>query len=328
MDEDKRTKKVRFSEQEPLKCRRIQIPFGTYYKRHLSIEASPEELNTLSHIIEKLKTLSIELPFLHEQTSLEFIENIKQLLTLTCMLPHQEYIIKNARHVLSTMIDDVTYYHHAIKTDNVNATIAMINLKLSEIDAIGAPLKTPHQIHDTHLKHCLNRLFIQSTPAHTRLYQFNSFRHELSQAKTSPYVAFDQLLQSLHTELLEKNTLHTSPHLAVLQHYLEQRLERIQHPLPEHLQSELDNLMNTYVEKQAISPAAHRKWFFLKTLLDQIHAHPEKTYAECYRLTEKITSLQLDHSRLSFFGQHRCYHFITELLQAEPDYDDATRFSC
>ncbi len=444
---DKSTKHVRFFEQERLHYRRVRIPLGQTYQITLSIETTPEELNTLFNIIDDMNKTTITPTVFNDDAIKQLIVHIQQLLELNCMLPHQAYIqsstrrfffhvIDNMKHVLSEQTDEIG------TLEQYDAALAMINLELSHINAVNTQairsLRTPSEPYDLNLSQLPQSLpeFIRSlnitkpgrldtwenhfrtlsisildgylakvlasiqqladdheikfvlkrikrfvkklslnhhadhilldmfstiathgnrsplrspheTYTHTLTaqmdallkpditdfnHEFSLFRRELSKAKHIPYIQLNMLLQSLHAHVLGKNKLPSSPHAAIVQHYLAQRLNRIQHPLPEHLQIRCDHLLRCYhhEDNHPVSRRENYKFHFLTTLLDTIHRYPEKTYAECIRLTEnteQLATIALNNNHntsLTFFRKHRFKDWMTELLHVEPDYESST----
>jgi hypothetical protein len=457
-----RMKKVHFSPSELLKYKRVRIPFGQENLLIRSIEATPIELDTLFHIIRELSNIDIKLTPSNEHTIKQFIEQIKQLLELNCMLAHKEYIKTSTRNVFVELIDQMPahtiqpgcpgYQYHVDELKQIDKTIKMINLGLNKINVINtcsstlslqspsqlndfgfhglphnlpafvrsidvsipghlyewgshfrnhsiqtlgtylaqvttsiqqltdnyevdaiisklkqfikklkksgytmqlemfsdvasdgnrSPLRSPQKKHENTLKYQLDELLDPDVTSFN--HDFHAFRQELSKAKDTAYIQLNMLLHALHTYLLEKNISDTSPQTKILQHYLGQCLNRIEHPLPEHLQSTLDDLLLNYddAHNNPFSRRTRYKYDFLTTLVGNITIHPEKTYAECYRLTEASSEVTIQafvaEKQWTLFGKHRFKNFIRELLLEEPDYDvnlnnlshnDAGCFSC
>tara|TARA_R110002126_G_scaffold239409_1_gene382587 strand:+ start:13476 stop:14852 length:1377 start_codon:yes stop_codon:yes gene_type:complete len=128
---------VKFSEDEPLKCRHVDIPFGPGQQLSLSIEATLEELDTLFHIITQLKRLSIRLRALSTNTIEQLIEQTQQLLTLNCMAPHQAYIHTSIRHAFFHVIHLKPSLPKTQDIESLDVKIALINLELNHIGAIN-----------------------------------------------------------------------------------------------------------------------------------------------------------------------------------------------
>ncbi|MDF1684708.1 MAG: hypothetical protein P1U36_08650 [Legionellaceae bacterium] len=439
-----RTRKVRFSEDEPLKCRHVNIPWGPDNQLSLFIEATHEELDTLQQIITQLSLPSIRLRSLPTHTIKQFIEQTKRLLELDCIKNHQENILTSIRHAFFHVLHQRPYHPNTQEIESLDVKLALINFELNQMGAINtysvltrpktpepydpslpqlpqtlpefmrsidvtmperlyaweehlstlpintlrtylekitasiqeltdedevmtilnqlnkfitflnkstyrlqhnmfkdieshgnrSPLRSPQDVCNKRLKDQLNQLM---APVHSKHDHFNHdfyvFRQKISLAKNTPYVQLDRLIKSLNTYLLdqlEKNIGHASTRITTLRRYLSQRQDRIAHPLPDHLQTKLDKLLQLYdVEhNHSESLQKHYKHLFLTTLRDTIHRNPEKTYAECYRLTEStakfaVDGLRADSRHLTLFGKHRFKHFIAELLNAEPDYEQS-----
>jgi|GEM_PF-2099720 len=128
---------VRFSEDEPLKCRDVDIPFGPGQQLRLSIEATPEELDALYRIITQLNHLSIRLKALSTNTIRQLIEQTKQLLALNCMAPHQAYIQASIRHAFFHVIHLKPYHPNTQDIENLDVKLACINLELNHMGAIN-----------------------------------------------------------------------------------------------------------------------------------------------------------------------------------------------
>lgn len=128
---------VRFSEDEPLKCRYVDIPFGPGQQLNLSIEATPEELDTLYQIIKKLNRLSPRLRSLSTNTINQLLEQTQQLLALNCMAPHQAYIQTSIRHAFFHVIHLKPCLPNTQGIESLDVKLARINLELNHMGAVN-----------------------------------------------------------------------------------------------------------------------------------------------------------------------------------------------
>jgi hypothetical protein len=333
---------------KPTIAKSVLIPFGKMLPLKLKIRATPEEQRTLAQIIRQLEILApqLNLHTLHKHTTQQFVEQIKHLLELDCMLIHQASLRNNTRTLFVQLIHQIPdgsiqtrYWRHMDHKKEracLDVKIKTINAELSNIGAISLdshsaqhnnrPLISPHATYKTNLHDELHQLLTikLSSFAH----DFAVFRGHLSKAKNTPYVQFDRLIEYLNHDLQDilenyfKNN-NTSRQTNTLHHYLEQCQIRITQPLPAHLQSQLDRLLVCYDNEHnvALSRRINRKFDFLTALSDTIQNNPEKNYAECYHLVEAssrptIQALVSEKSR-TLFAKHRFKDFITELLAAD-----------
>jgi len=320
-------------------------------------------IRSLQTSAEQYKTQSTTLP----KTLTEFIQSI-DIISSGNLYTWDEYFETHTLNTLHLYLNEVTVSIQQL-TDEVYITEILSKLNkfilflnntndknqlnmFSEVAAHSnrSPLCSPHTTYEKMIKHQLNKL-LASEPTTFR-HDFLAFRQELSKASGTPYVQLNKLMRSLHFYVLEQfdeNILPRTAHTNTVERYIYRCFTRTKHPLPDHLQYELDHLLSCYHAPNSPVPSReHYKFEFLNRLSHAIHLSPEKTYAECYRSTTASSKIEIQMlmtaKSCSFFGKHRFKHFITELLSEEPDYersdfsqnaylnnrahDDADRFSC
>lgn len=199
-----------------------------------------------------------------------------------------------------------------------------------------SPLRLPEEKHVPQLQEKIqiskksveNKLEILTARRQLHFEQnFADFRQLLSTHLELPKVEPGQFLVSLN-ERMPKNRSNNSMDMQSLRKYLNRCITRVSHPLPEDLNSRMNNLMILYSYRynQPYSPRKQNKYLFLLALKDNIKIHPEKTYQECFDLTKEnvsadIQSLVTESRSLRLFGTHHQFKdFLSDLLQFEPDY--------
>ena len=198
------------------------------------------------------------------------------------------------------------------------------NSKADE-DNTNQPVQSEYDKQLSQLKQKIDTLVVSDVSFNTN---FAEFRQSLANSFQIHNSLRDETMLQLQRYFSSKVVGINEANKSAVQTYLERCAKRLTNDkLPSGL-SALLPLLNTKYKTNCTLSRSRYKVDFLESWVQEITAHPEKTYSECYRLalakaTPAIQALVSERSQLGFFDtrKHQFKSFIRELLQAEPDYD-------
>ncbi len=160
---------------------------------------------------------------------------------------------------------------------------------------------------------------------------FAAFRQMLSTILEEPSIQERFFLTALQSDFADKSASSKEPHVKTLNEYLARCVYRVSRPpLSDDLLTQFESLLERYDDSHNLpfDPRKKHKHEFLTLLKNNITIYPEKTYADCFRLTrDKLNQHKrhvVEHAEkktTTFFKNHRFKNFIHALINSEPDYE-------
>ena len=297
--------------------------YSTGVKVCIRVQGDTDEIKKLLELIEKIEKTNIVPSNIQKTTMKTLSEYIKSLVTLTCVSHAKEQITASTQDFLETTIKNMPYHiQHKEQNDLLDYLSNLFNTQSSKSHASFAITQKPPD-HTKAVNQLVNLIGQIVTPSVRFNDDFYIFRQTLSTSLGNYPRKKKAILKHLQHHVLDIESSHTQ--VQCLKHYIDCCVSRLSAPLSEPWLSSFNILRLKYQHAHA-SLVEQNKLLFLNTWIETVTRNPEKTHAECYRLTcQQLSPLELNmnnsfHSYRFYGVKHDFREFFHELLKTEPDY--------